>query len=124
MIWKNALTVLLRTQASNQCVRSSTPRYTFANKHFRGAMSTVRFTSTDGKDDVTPQGSFCPPGSEEFCIAGHLPGEEESGEASKTNLTPTSKVECDENECKIVYTNVENSGPDSKGAKRATKGAK
>ena len=103
MIFKNALTILLRTQASKQCLRTSTQRYTPGIQHFRGATPLVRFASSDVPDDNTPQGAFCPPGSEEFCIAGHMPGEEPEDKA-------TLKTE----------TNVGSSAPDTKNAKETS----
>ena len=97
MILKNALTILLRNPASKQCLLTSTQRYASGVLNIRGSTPLVRFASSDVPDDNTPQGAFCPPGSEEFCIAGHVPGEE-------LEDTATSKTE----------TNAGNSAPDTK----------
>ena len=42
-------------------------------RHFQ----TGQLQRNEGKEDAAPaQGAFCMPGTEEFCIAGHMPGEE------------------------------------------------
>ena len=59
----------------------------------------LRFTSNDVKPEVITdcsgtacvtikRGAFCAPGSEEYCIAGHMPGEEDNVVGDHSTVTP------------------------------------
>ena len=57
----------------NFVFQPTTPAAAAAVRHFQ----TCHLQRKEDKADATPQGAFCAPGTEEFCIAGHMPGEEE-----------------------------------------------
>ena len=96
MALRSAANVLLRNEITRQIY--TTPR--ISNKFSQTTqilLPQTRFAS-DKPDIVVDcsgnscepikRGSFCAPGTEEYCIAGHMPGEEEVEVGAHSTVTP------------------------------------
>ena len=96
MALRSAANVLLRNEITRQIY--TTPR--ISNKLSQTAqilLPQTRFAS-DKPDIVVDcsgnscepikRGSYCAPGTEEYCIAGHMPGEEEVEVGAHSTVTP------------------------------------
>ena len=96
MALRSAANVLIRNAITRQIY--TTPR--ISNKLSQTTqilLSPTRFAS-DKPDIVVDcsgnscepikRGSFCAPGTEEYCIAGHMPGEEEVEVGAHSTVTP------------------------------------
>ena len=96
MALRSAANVLLRNEITRQIY--TTPR--ISNKFSQTTqilLPQTRFAS-DKPDIVVDcsgnscepikRGSYCAPGTEEYCIAGHMPGEEEVEVGAHSTVTP------------------------------------
>ena len=122
MALKNLAGALLRTEVRKQLYGTHSLRDR-VYQTTRVTIPHVRFASNDNNPDVVvdcsgsacapiKRGAFCAPGTEEYCIAGHMPGEEEySGDTVGAHSTVTPGQ----------YSVLSHQDADGKEGKRANK---
>ena len=85
----------------------------------------IRFASNDTKQDIVvdcsgsacapiKRGAFCAPGTEEYCIAGHMPGEEEDPVVGDHSTVTPGQYS--------VLDKKDNAAKDGEGATKDTQG--
>ena len=98
MALKTLAGIVLRQQL-RQNVFNPNSVNTWLNRKAQQVLPQIRFDSTDTKADVVvdcsgnacepiKRGIYCAPGTEEYCIAGHMPGQEDIEVGEHSTVTP------------------------------------
>ena len=98
MALKTLAGIVLRQQL-RQNVFNPNSVNTWLNRKAQQVLPQIRFDSTDTKAEVVvdcsgnacepiKRGIYCAPGTEEYCIAGHMPGQDDIEVGEHSTVTP------------------------------------